>query len=160
MSVDKNLQVIAEVLRTIDKKLIIAIDDIDRLSFEEIVEVLSIVKKSFMFPNTSFILCYDTENLKRLQKENKTNLNLVDFLEKFINLKTSIFISRNSFMNIFKILLIHLKKNLLCGSFNAVGEGIKDILQSDSKSLLKDPRKIKRLINTAILQRRNSCWYR
>ena len=46
-------------LRSIDKKLIIYIDDLDRLDKEEIVEVMRLIRNTANFYNTFFIVTYD-----------------------------------------------------------------------------------------------------
>ncbi len=54
---------ISESLKELDRKIIIVIDDVDRLKPKEIFEVLKIIRSSFDFPNTFFLVAYDTEYL-------------------------------------------------------------------------------------------------
>jgi Predicted P-loop ATPase len=48
-------------IEAIDKQIIIFIDDLDRLSKAEIVEVLRIIRNTANFNNTVYIVCYDKE---------------------------------------------------------------------------------------------------
>lgn len=76
-------------LRKINKKLIITIDDIDRLNFDEVTEVLKLVRNTANFPNTVFILLYDRNYVSNaISKINTTNSDL--FLEKIIQLEINL----------------------------------------------------------------------
>lgn len=52
-------EAINNLIKRINKKIIILIDDIDRLDQMEIVEVLKIIRNTANFENTIFIACYD-----------------------------------------------------------------------------------------------------
>ncbi|MGW8185378.1 MAG: P-loop NTPase fold protein [Candidatus Moraniibacteriota bacterium] len=54
-------------LTIINKKIIIIIDDLDRLPIENVKIVLNIIRDSFRLPNISYIVCYDTENINSFQ---------------------------------------------------------------------------------------------
>ena len=56
----KNLE---EYLKNFNKKIIVLIDDLDRIPLEKVKTVIDIVKKSFVLPNVTYVLCYDTENI-------------------------------------------------------------------------------------------------
>ncbi len=79
-------------LADFDKKIIVIIDDLDRLDFATIKEVLCMAKKAFMLPNISYILCYDTENIIVLDKMNSDPDKIIEFLEKFINVKMNLYL--------------------------------------------------------------------
>lgn len=88
-SIEKYQKNIDEALRKISKKLIIVIDDIDRLSFEEVAEVFKLVRNTANFPNTVFLLLYDRNYVsKAISDINATNSDL--FLEKIVQLEISI----------------------------------------------------------------------
>ena len=70
----------------LDKKLIIFIDDIDRLDNDEIIEVIRIIRNTANFPNTIFIAAYDRNYvIKALEKNNSSNNEY--FLEKIFQLE-------------------------------------------------------------------------
>lgn len=62
-SYEKLLRDLETELRKLDRKIIIIIDDLDRLELSEIKSMLNLVKSSFSLPNVNFMLCYSTENI-------------------------------------------------------------------------------------------------
>ncbi|TSC59895.1 MAG: KAP P-loop [Parcubacteria group bacterium LiPW_15] len=140
------------------KKVIIIIDDLDRLSFSAIKDVLFVIKKSFTLPNISYVLCYDTDNISALEREKPGVEKVTEFLEKFINVKTSIFLDSATLSN-------YVSQNLakaLAGNSQAdpvlvskaIG-GLIDIYKSKDYHrylpFIGDVRKLKRLLNTVLL---------
>lgn len=77
---------IKDYFRTVEKKLIIFIDDIDRLDSDEILEILRLVRNTANFPNISYILAYDREYVIQAIKS-KSIANSETFLEKIIQLE-------------------------------------------------------------------------
>lgn len=96
---------IKDVIDQIGKKIVVLIDDFDRLSGEEIQEVLKLIDKNAAFPRTFFITAYDKK---------QTNLVISKFLgyanddkkteytDKYFNLEVSLPIRRQS--NFIKVL--------------------------------------------------------
>ena len=73
-------------LRSIDKKLIIYIDDLDRLDKEEIVEVMRLIRNTANFYNTFFIVAYDRNYVtSALEQLNSFSPNT--YLEKIFQLE-------------------------------------------------------------------------
>ena len=69
-SAAENKKIVKNILKTSSKihkpaKLIIIIDDIDRLDSNEIQEVFMLVKKNADFPNTLYLLAFDEEVVKK-----------------------------------------------------------------------------------------------
>lgn len=157
-SIDTTFDRLGMVLRTIDKKIVIVVDDLDRLTFSNIKEILFVIKKSFILPNLSYVLCYDTENLAALEHQKLDTEKINEFLEKFINIKTSLFIDHKLLLKYFtENTDKSLARNLLSNPelvAKAV-EGLKDIFHSKEYDLyipfIGDARKLKRLINTILL---------
>ncbi|WP_244918677.1 KAP family P-loop NTPase fold protein [Paenibacillus dendritiformis] len=157
-SIETTFDRLGMVLRTIDKKIVIVVDDLDRLTFSNIKEILFVIKKSFILPNLSYVLCYDTENLAALEHQKLDTEKINEFLEKFINIKTSLFIDHKLLLKYFtENTDKSLARNLLSNPelvAKAV-EGLKDIFHSKEYDLyipfIGDARKLKRLINTMLL---------
>lgn len=61
-----------------DKKIVVIIDDLDRLNLLEIKQILNLVKKVFSLPNITFILCYDTQNINSFEDRMIKTLHTVD----------------------------------------------------------------------------------
>jgi predicted KAP-like P-loop ATPase len=73
-------------LKEIDKKIIVFVDDLDRLNDKEILEVLKLIRNTADFHNTIFLVAMDKQYvLSRLKKNNKI-LNS-NFVEKFFQLE-------------------------------------------------------------------------
>lgn len=157
-SIETTFDRLGMVLRTLDKKIVIVVDDLDRLTFSNIKEILFVIKKSFILPNLSYVLCYDTENLAALEHQKLDTEKINEFLEKFINIKTSLFIDHKLLLKYFtENTDKSLARNLLSNPelvAKAV-EGLKDIFHSKEYDLyipfIGDARKLKRLINTMLL---------
>lgn len=82
-------RVIERLLRDYDKKLLIVIDDIDRLSNDQIRQVFQLVTSVARFPNTIYLLVFDREVVvKALERVQEGNGNA--YLEKIIQVPLSI----------------------------------------------------------------------
>lgn len=60
---EKAFENMEEYLKNFNKKIIVLIDDLDRIPLEKVKIIIDIVKKSFVLPNIAYVLCYDTENI-------------------------------------------------------------------------------------------------
>lgn len=83
-SQDKIFKMLKKEFENIEKRIVVVVDDLDRLNTEDIKDVLYVIKKSFYFNNISYIICMDIINLE--QKRNsivdfKVNENNIDSLE-------------------------------------------------------------------------------
>ena len=78
---------IREELRSKKQKILILIDDLDRMNKEEILEIFQIIRSSSNFPYLSFIILYDKENIqKELNEDSKTPA----YIEKIVNCEFSL----------------------------------------------------------------------
>ena len=81
----KQKENIVNLLREANRKIIVIIDDIDRLSNEQIRQVFQLVSSVAKFPNTTYLLVFDREIVvKALEKVQEGDGN--DYLEKIIQL--------------------------------------------------------------------------
>ncbi|HEX7762515.1 MAG TPA: P-loop NTPase fold protein, partial [Cellvibrio sp.] len=87
-SADDLLDDIDEILRRIDRRVIIVIDDLDRLDTKTVNNVLFATRRTFKLTEATYILCYDTEVLV----ENDEGTRAREFLEKFVTIKLSLFV--------------------------------------------------------------------
>lgn len=158
LSIESILKELELKLESINKKIIIIIDDLDRLNYSAIKDILFVIKKAFTLPNISYVICYDTENITMLEEENKGLDKVSEFLEKFINIKTSLYIDNELLLNYFtEYKEESLEKNLFANPKLVAKsvEGLKDIFKAKDFykyiSFVGDARKLKRLINTILL---------
>jgi len=157
-TVDDALGDLEAALSTIDKQIIVVVDDLDRLTFSSVKDVLFAIKSSFMLPRISYVLCYETENLAALEGEKPHAGKLVEFLEKFVNLKISLYVDSGEMEKyVSSNLAIALSGNSQSDPIlvsTAIG-GLVDIYRSpdyhDYLPFVGDIRKVKRLINTVLL---------
>lgn len=157
-TIDDAFDDLESVLENLDKKIIIVVDDLDRISLPAIKDVLFVIKKSFTLPNISYVLCYDTENINSLEQGKVDIEKVTEFLEKFVNVKTSLFLDNKKLIdyveeNLSKTLIGNSQADPILVS-KAIG-GLMDIYKSNDYHLylpfIGDIRKIKRLINTLLL---------
>ncbi len=160
-TLDDALDDLEGVIGRLDKRLIVIIDDLDRLNFGAVKEILFAIKKSFTLPNVSYVLCYDTENIVA-QREEKADADKVrEFLEKFINVKISLFLDTKTLAkyisdNFAKAVQNNLQLNpLTVEKTRQAIDAIKKIYEASDfynyQPFLGDIRKLKRLINTLVL---------
>jgi len=157
-TVDDAFEDLETTLAGFEIKIIVVVDDLDRLNFSSIKDVLFVIKKSFTLPNISYVLCYDTENINALEKDKPDTEKISEFLEKFVNIKVSLYLDNQTLIN---YVSDNLKKELVGNSqadpklvSKAIG-GLIDIYKSDDYHrylpFIGDVRKLKRLINTTLL---------
>lgn len=75
---------IAEELDKLDQPIVVVIDDIDRLSTEEIRDIFKLVRLTGSFPNLIYILAFDRERIERALEE--INVPGRAYLEKIVQL--------------------------------------------------------------------------
>lgn len=92
-TVDELLDDIDEMLKRIDHRIIIVIDDLDRLDAKTINNVLFATRKTFKLSQATYVLCYDTETLVGSNDESSRAR---EFLEKFVTVKLSLFVDSSS----------------------------------------------------------------
>ena len=154
---DEAFDDLSAILQRFDKKVIIIVDDLDRMNFSEIKDILFVIRKSFILPNISYVLCYDTENIGILEAETPDVEKVSEFLEKFVNIKISLYLDRE---DLAKYVSDNLDKTILTKSVDPVLVrqpigGLLDIYKSSSYHkylpFIGDVRKLKRLINTVVM---------
>lgn len=92
-TIDELLDDIDDVLKRIGRRLIVVIDDLDRLEAKAVNNVLFTVQRTLRLTQAAYILCYDTENLVASRDEGERGR---QFLEKFVNIKLSLFVDSSA----------------------------------------------------------------
>lgn len=157
-TVDDLLDDIDEVLRRIGRRVIVVIDDLDRLDAKTVNNVLFATRRTFKLSQATYVLCYDTEVLAGGKEEGSRAR---EFLEKFVTVKLSLFVDSSSIRNFLR--RDWEKSESQLGSvpsdtmvkLGAVLNELAEILDGDLAAkylpLLGDLRKIKRFINAILL---------
>ena len=141
-------------LKESSKKIIVVVDDLDRLAFSEIKDVLYAIKKSFTLSNVSYVLCYDTENIGVFDEKNSEAEKIREFLEKFVNVKITLFADSDmleKFISDSGKTVLGVEEWLYQSNTQLALQGLREILQSPDYHnyvpYIGDLRKIKRYIN-------------
>jgi KAP family P-loop domain len=157
-TVDELLDDIDEVLRRIGRRVIIVIDDLDRLDAKTTNNVLFATRRTFKLSQATYVLCYDTEVLAGSMEEGSRAR---EFLEKFVTVKLSLFVDSSSLRDFLRRDWQRAESQL--GSvpsdtmvkLGAVLNELADILDGDLAAeylpLLGDLRKVKRFVNAILL---------
>jgi len=157
-TVDELLDDIDEVLRRIERRVIIVIDDLDRLDAKTTTNVLFATRRAFKLSQATYILCYDTEILAGSQDD---GLRAREFLEKFVTVKLSLFVDSSSIRNFLKrdwqradnqLVSIPSDTMLKLGSvLNELASILDDDLAAKYLPLVGNLRKVKRFVNAMLL---------
>lgn len=85
-SAQDTLIVINETLKAINRKIVVFVDDLDRLNQDEILQVLKLIRNTANFTNTVFVVAMDKGYiLNRLNTDNSISNN--KFIDKFFQLE-------------------------------------------------------------------------
>ena len=80
---------IDDTLKRLNKKIVIYIDDLDRLDSTELLEVMRLIRNTADFRNTFFVVAYDRNYvLNALEKHNP--INLQNYLDKIFQLEITL----------------------------------------------------------------------
>lgn len=157
-TVEELLDDIDEVLKRIDRRVIVVIDDLDRLDVKTTNSILFATRRTFKLSQATYVLCYDTEILAG-SKEDDTRAR--EFLEKFVTVKLSLFVDSSRIRDFLRRDWQREENRL--GSIpsdtmlklGAVLNELADILDGDLAArylpLVGDLRKVKRFVNAMIL---------
>ena len=132
-------------IKKINKKIVVYLDDLDRLDDKEILQILKLIRNSANFKNTIFLVAMDKDYvLKRLLNNNK-NLNTV-FIDKFFQLE--IYLPQINPVNLNRYFIKKIEQT------NTIGVKVKnEVIDSvNNKQVLfedyiKNYRDLKKLIN-------------
>ncbi len=75
---------LTEGLRKLNRRIVVIVDDLDRLEPREAAEVMRLIRAVADFPNVIYVLCFDQEILARSLQEAISIDNGKDFLKKMI----------------------------------------------------------------------------
>jgi hypothetical protein len=157
-TIDELLEDIDEVLKRIDRRVIIIIDDLDRLDPKTINNVLFATRRTFKLSQATYVLCYDTEILVDSKDESSKAR---EFLEKFVTVKLSLFVDSTSIRDFLRRDWKREENKL--GSIpsdtmlklSAVLNELADILDGNLAAkylpLVGNMRKVKRFVNAMVL---------
>lgn len=170
-SSEKTLRQIEDDIKATGEKVIIIVDDLDRLYLEDVKAMLNIVRNVLYIPNITFILCYDTDSINAFDTSHKTvhtysnidqkqtysraehemnNQKINAYFEKIVQVKKTLIPDRDMLLKYFRKEL----KNIC----NKEDENLQKFLDGiayfflpenypNYQELIGDVRKIKRIVN-------------
>lgn len=157
-TIDELLDDIDEVLRRISRRVIIVIDDLDRLDAKTTNNVLFATRRAFKLSQATYVLCYDTEVLAGSSDEGSRAR---EFLEKFVTVKLSLFVDSSSIRDFLRrdwqradnqLGSIPADTMLKLGAvLNELASILDDDLAAKYLPLVGDMRKVKRFVNAMLL---------
>ncbi|KVG26607.1 KAP family NTPase [Burkholderia diffusa] len=155
-TIEDLLEDIDDVLRRIDHRVIVVIDDLDRLDLKTANSLLFATRRTFSLSQATYVLCYDTEVLASSEEGTRAR----EFLEKFVTIKLSLFVDSSSLGD---FLRRDWQQADTFGSIPAdtmfklaaVLSELADILDGDLaaeyQAVLGDLRKVKRFVNAMLM---------
>ncbi|WP_282116642.1 KAP family P-loop NTPase fold protein [Cellulophaga baltica] len=136
-------------LKTINRKHIIYIDDLDRLSEKEILQVLKLIRNTANFYNFHFVVALDKEYVLASLK-NKASILSTKFIDKFFQLE--VYLPELDNTQLSEIFIQHLEKSRLGTNSQFIVE-LKNIIDSNLNlfdDYIKNVRDVKRVANQVI----------
>jgi len=156
-TVDELLEDIDDVLRRIGRRVIIVVDDLDRLDPKAVSNILFAARRTFKLSQAAYVLCFDTEVLVGGKGDDSAAR---DFLEKFVAVKLNLFVDSSRVRDF-------LRRDWAAGErlsmipsdamvkFGEIFSTLADILEGKSAAkylpLVGDLRKVKRFVNSMLL---------
>ena len=157
-TIDELLEDIDEVLKRIDRRVIIIIDDLDRLDSKTINNVLFATRRTFKLSQATYVLCYDTEILVEGKDESSKAR---EFLEKFVTVKLSLFVDSSSIRDFLRRDWQREENKLgsipsdtmlkLSAVLNELADILDGSLAAKYLPLVGNMRKVKRFVNAMVL---------
>jgi predicted KAP-like P-loop ATPase len=148
-SINETKKDIIKILKEKSTKLLIVIDDIDRLSTQEIRQIFRIIRTNADFPNTIYLLAFDREVIEK-NLEVQEGISGHDYLEKIVQVNFTLpCVSESKIHNY----LFHELDQLLqvlpdsANKFFEKGTYWANIFHSGFKNYFKSIRDVKRFIN-------------
>lgn len=81
---EKNVEAINEAIASIEKRVYVAIDDLDRLTGGEIIEVLKLIDRNASFHNVVFVMAYDKAYINNVLRQYLDHDLDHSFIDKYV----------------------------------------------------------------------------
>jgi hypothetical protein len=142
---------IDKALETSGFKIVVFIDDVDRLDKDEIYTILKLIKLNANFKNLVYLITMDDEQVAKAINH-RYGIGIEDgrlFLDKIINIPIALpKIEEADLKRFFKINLLSITKNLGYESNEYKKEELNEILLEFRPNLFKSPREIIKVLNS------------
>ena len=142
---------IEDVIKNNGKKILVFIDDLDRLTGEELIEVMKLLAKNGAFKNMFFITAFDKEYVNNAIRHYLSGDNSINYTDKYFNAEIPVPIHAPHRLR--SLLEQMLKEEREKGIINVSEENITITIASHANSIsqrLKTVRDVKRFVNQLI----------
>jgi predicted KAP-like P-loop ATPase len=149
-SVNETKKDIVEILRKKSHKMLIVIDDIDRLSTQEIRQIFRIIRTNADFPNTIYLLAFDRDVIEK-NLAVQEGISGHDYLEKIVQVNFTLPCVSESKIHAYLFSELEKILSVLPESANLYfkdGTHWANVFHSGFKNYFKSIRDIKRFINS------------
>ncbi len=151
ITIDNLKDKVNEALKVVKFKVVVIIDDLDRLDKNEIYTILKLIKLNANFDNFIFITTLDSEQIAKAIKDRYGN-DIQDgysFLEKIINIPIYLpRIESDDLISFFEKKLENVLNNLAFITYEDKSQLLRDITSGISIGLFNSPREIVRILNS------------
>lgn len=145
-SVFEQRQELREILKDLDRRLVVIVDDVDRLRPQEVLDIVRLVRLVGDFPNTLYLLAFDRDRVEECLGEGNVERGRA-YLEKIVQVTHGVPVAREpDVTTIFVAGLEHLLDTLPTGPFNT-GDW-QNIFAFVIRPLLATPRSVRRLLGS------------
>ena len=147
LDIDGRKRAVSDALEKLNRRIVVFIDDIDRLPPFEVFEMIRLVKAVGDFPTITYILCYDSSYVETALKKHGI-ANSREYLNKIVQIRISLpAISKSDLVAIFNEEYERLPEEAKEAHFSDVEERIQELYSEALRFLLESPRDIKRVFN-------------
>lgn len=140
-------------LKCSTKKIVVTIDDMDRLSSDEIIEVLKLIRNTASFANVFFIVAYDKLYIQEaIRKLN--SVAVTSYLDKIIQLEIPL--PKREEEDLLNLLVFHFEKVVNTQELNIltseiIPNGFKNSYAGSFKTVFRNSRDVLKFINSFII---------
>lgn len=134
---------LAVLLRKLDRRILVIVDDIDRLEPRDAIEILRLVKAVADFPNMVYLLCYDEVHLAAAAVSATSTHNGNEFLEKFIQVVFTVPLPES--FNLRRWFAEEIEKVVTLSPHDA--DRLATVIDVEGGHRLPTPRSVKRALN-------------
>jgi len=143
-SIQETKKNVEDALKKTSKRIVVFIDDLDRLAQNEVREIMRLVRLVGDFPNVSYVLAYDQKIIEKSLTDG--DIGGHDYLEKIIQVSYHIPALREEELG--KFLATELNKVLASFEDGEVNqEDLTNVYHMGIRPLFKSPRDVRRYIN-------------
>ena len=150
LNTEKRRDAVVAALNALERRIVVFIDDLDRLPPKDVFEMVRLVKAVGDFPSVIYVLCFDPEYVGNALAANNINQSQA-YLDKVIQIRLTLpHIDKDDLRSILDREYDLLPKEARYEHFDRVNERISEHYYGGIRYLLETPRDIKRLFNRLI----------